>query len=193
MRKNMEDESITILFEELFKDDLWYELKGLEYVKYLRWNNDKSYLRFHIYNQTFKVIVSESYKPFEDLPVFIDDDWVINATKWYSNVEEIIDTVVDIINWLIDFFNYKERQKMADYAESNGMNPYNLGYQYVKKKHGFCISHSPEFNELVDELARQYIAHLKLQDNKFGALFQIMRVNASIIFDSLIDEKERAL
>ena len=79
MRKNMEDESITILFEELFKDDLWYELKGLEYVKYLRWNKDKSYLRFHIYNQTFKVIVSESYKPFEDLPVFIDDDWVINA------------------------------------------------------------------------------------------------------------------
>ena len=180
-------------FDHYTKQLLYERLKKKGFVKYLRWYHDEDYLRFRIYDITYKIVVSESYETFEDLPVFNDGDWVINATKWYSNVEEIIDTVVDITNWLIDFFNYKERQKMANYAESIGLNPYNCGYQYIKKKDGFCISHSTEFDEKINELARQYIAHLDLKDNKFCALFQIMRVNACVIFDYLIDQKERKL
>ena len=180
-------------FDYNLKHLLYWSLKEEDYVKYLRWHHDKSYLKFRIYSITFKVIVSESYKPFDDLPVFNDGDWVINAAKWYSNVDDVLETIVDVTNWLIDYYNDDELQKMADYAEAKGMSPYNLGYQYIKRKDGFSISHSTEFDELINELAHKYIAHLELQDNKFGALYQIMRLNASLIFDQLIDEKENSL
>jgi len=177
-------------FDNNLKHLLYWYLKEQDFIKYLRWYHDQSYLKFRIYSVTFKVIVSKDYKPFENTPVFNDGDWTINATKKFTNVDQILDTIVAIINWLLDYYNDEELQKMAAYAESQGMSPYDLGYNYIKKKYGFSICHSPEFDELINELTRKYIIHLNLHDNKFGALFQIMRTNASIVFDELIDEKE---
>lgn len=48
------DDDMTTLYYEWFRDDFWCSLKGLEYIKYLRWNKDKSYLRFRIYDINFQ-------------------------------------------------------------------------------------------------------------------------------------------
>ena len=181
-------------------NNLWFRIKSIEAVKYQRWYHNQSYFRFRIYETSFMIIVSPSYEQFpknppefSKNPIYNDGySWVINATKWYGNVEDIVETVVDMYNWWVDFYTQEEMLKMAEFADADNIDYKAIGYDYIMKPDGaFSISHSDAMDKMADDLAKRYISHLKLEDNRFGALFEIMRVLARIIFDCTIDEKER--
>ncbi len=192
-------------FNDRLKRRLYFRLKRLDHVKYLRWYKDESYLGFRIHDNSYKIIVSPSYRPYEKfrhynseewifykpVPVWNDGAFVINATQFYDTLDEIIVTCIEINNWMVDYYNVAELNKMAEYADSQNMDPTVLDYDYIKKERGFSICHGEKLEELIDELAHNYIAHLNLKDNRFGALFEVVKMMASVIFDYTIDEKER--
>lgn len=197
--------SAPLQFDDRLKRRLYFRLKRLDYVKYLRWYKNESYLGFRIYDNSYKIIVSPSFKPYEKfrhynseewilykpVPIWDDGSFVINATQFYDSLEEIIDTCIDINNWMVKYYNNEGLNKMAEYADSQNMDPTVLDYDYIKKEEGFSICHGEKLEKLIDELAQKYIAHLNLKDNRFGALFEVMKIMASFIFDYTIDEKER--
>ena len=82
--------------------------------------------------------------------------------------------------------------KMEEYAASLNMDPTIFDYDCIIKdgRWKYSICHSKEIEELITELAKKYIAYLNLKDNRFGALLEIMKGMACIIFDDKIIGKE---
>ena len=61
----------------------------------------------------------------------------------------------------------------------------------LSKKDDLHEQYEKELDELIDSFANKFIIYLNLEEDKFGALYQVMYLLATIICDCTIDEKER--
>lgn len=184
--------SAPLKFDNELKVALSQRLALCDFVKYLRWYKDMSYLRFRVYDNRYKIIVDSSCPVIENLPVSNEGCWVINATCWFDNLDEIVDTIIDINNLDIKYYTNEELGKIAKYAEALNIDPIQLEYDYINRgDKGFSISHSDEFDEMIDDFTKKYMNHIHLVDGKFGVEYQTIKLMASITFDHQINDKER--
>ena len=197
----------SIHFDHHLKRCLRSSLCCLKEVKYQRWYRNDAYVRFRIYDESYKIIVDTSYHPIEEndqvmhkgkwttygqIPVYYNGDWVINATNWYDTLEEILYTCLQNNDWLADYETQGEIDKLATLIDAENIDFKKFGYEYIRKEGiGFRIMHSKELDELIDSFANKFIIYLNLEEDKFGALYQVMYLLATIICDCTIDEKER--
>lgn len=176
------------------KEDLYWRLKRYDEIKYLRWYKDKSYLRFYIYDNAYQIIVSPLCKPFEHLPVSYDGGYVINATDWFTSTEEIEETVIRIHNFDFISFTDEKSEEMADYAAALKIDVTKLGYDYINRgDKGFSISHSDDFDKVLDDFVDKYMKHFNIENGKFDVELQIVKLMAGAMLDHQVDERERQL
>lgn len=191
MRSNKKDRKLLEL-TSVTEWQLWHCFEVYDFVKYQRWYKGRSYFRFRIFDNSFKIIISPSYKPFSSQTIHYDGSWVINATQWYGTEDELLQTCVDIHNWWVKYYTEEEMAKMAEFADADNINYEEIGYEYIMKPDGaFSICHSDALDAMANDLAKRYIEHLHLKDNRFGALYEVMSVLTHILYDCTIDEKER--
>ena len=204
-RKSENKEGDPLHFTDAFKWQLELQLRLNDNVKYLRWYKEETYLRFKIFDESYKIIVSESHHPFDEqreyqdgawvtrgqLPVYYDGTWVVDAIRFYNSTNAIMRTCININNYLFHYDTKENIDKMIDFANSLNIEPTSFDYDYIKREDGgFSISYSDEYEILVDDFTRSYMAHLGLKRDKYGALFQVIKVLAHSIFDRAIDEQE---
>ena len=184
-----------LYFDTKLKMALWYRLRGREYIKYQRWGKDEEYIRFRIHDNSYKIVVSPSYKTTESLPVYYGGAdgacWLINATQWYDSLEEIMDTVVNVNNYLYYYTEDKFLDKMQKYSEKHNIDPRKLEHNCVKRKNGgfriyFTPDSDPRYDDMAEELAKNFMEFKKMKDDKFGTLFQVMRYAALSVFGEMI-------
>lgn len=184
----------TLRFNEAMKDELYWRLKRYDEIKYLRWHKDKSYLRFYIYDNAYQIVVSPQYKTLDHLPVSFNGIYVINATDWFKSIEEIEETVIRINNFDFICFTDEKSKEMSDYASTLNIDATKLGYDYINRgDKGFSISHSDEFDKVLDEFVEKYMKHFNITNGKFDVELQIVKLMAQTMFDYQVHEKEKQL
>lgn len=193
-------------FDHHLKRGLRCRLSCVEEIKNQRWYRNDAYVRFRIFDESYKIIVDTSYHPIEEnsriihkgkwttygqIPVYYCGTWVINATNWFDTLEEIVYTCLHINDWLANYETQEEMDKLAILIDAENIDYKKFGYEYIRRKGGFSIRHSRELDELIDSFANKFITYLNLEEDKFGALYQVMSLFAQMICDCTIDEKER--
>lgn len=194
-------------FSHSFTWMLELQLRLLDDVKYLRWYKDKSYLRFKIFDESYKIITSESHQPYDDFREYRDGSWdtcgqypfyfsgkawIVNAIRFYNSANDIVQTCIAINNYLHRYDDDEYMDKMLDFAKSQNFDPTTFDYDYIKRDAGFSISHDDEYEEAIDDFTGKFISHLGLKRDKYGALFLVMKVLVQSVFDFAIDEYERS-
>lgn len=210
IRKSKYKEGNPLHFNDVFRYALEVHLRVLvEQAKYLRWYKDDTYLRFRINDEPYKIIISEaayqtidegrefydgSWKPHYLLSVYYNGSWHVNAIRFCETTNDIVKTCIDINNSLIRLSTEENVDKMMAFAESQKIDPTSLEYDYIMKENGrFLISHDENYEELMDELTRKFLAHIGYKQDKMGAALQVMKVIACSTYDYIIDERERQL
>ena len=183
-----------------------WRLRSCPETKYLRWYKNYSYARFRIFDNSYKIIFDTSFHPKEEshkvfykgkwttfgqIPVYWYNDWVINATNWFDTLDEIAYISYDINDWLAMYETQEQMEQLAAVIGAEEIDYKSLGYEYSMIGDSYCIYHSDDFEEALDDFACKFIAHLDLKDDKFGVLYQVMKYLARHICDCIIDEKER--
>lgn len=195
-------------FDFHLKRGLRGRLGCLEEVKNQRWYKNDSYVRFQIFDESYKIIVDKSYHPREEnlqtihngkwttygqIPVYyFYGYWVINATDWFDTLDEIVYTCLQINDWLADYDSQEEMEKLAAIVDAENVDYRKIGYEFIKEKeNSYSLWHSLKLEELIDSFACRFITHLNLEEDRFGALYQVMSLLATVIRDCYIEEKER--
>ena len=83
---------------------------------------------------------------------------------------------------------------MAGYAAALKIDVTKLGYDYINRgDKGFSISHSDDFDKVLDNFVDKYMDHFKTRNGKFDVELQIVKLMAGIMFDHQVDEREKQL
>ena len=83
---------------------------------------------------------------------------------------------------------------MAGYAAALKIDVTKLGYDYINRgDKGFSISHSDDFDKVLDNFVDKYMDHFKTRNGKFDVELQIVKLMAGIMFDQQVDEREKQL
>jgi hypothetical protein len=179
-------------FDNKVKKELWDRLKGFG-VKYLRSYKQDSYYRFIYEELPFKIVLLSSYNTSQQLPVFFERDgcWLINATKGFETIEEILQTVWYICFILDMYENDEEMEKMKVYALKHNLNPLLLEHACVERKDGchriyFTPKSNIKYVQMVEELARKYMKRIEMNNMKFGVSFQAMKYLSFCAFGNMI-------
>ena len=207
-RKSKFKEGDPLHFNSIFRYALEVQLRVLvEEAKYIRWYRNETYLRFRMFDESYKILVSEEYQPddnlrvynnggwttFGQLPVYYNNgSWVINAIRFCNTNNDVVFACLDISNYLAKHYTAENYNEMAAFAESLDIDPVSLDYEYVREEDGeFRIFLSNEYLEMLDEFTLKYMAHQKLTNDKNGILLQVMKQLSMSLFADTIDFIEK--
>lgn len=163
-------------FDFHWKRGLRCRLGCWEEVKKQRWYKNDSYVRFRIFDESYKIIVDKSYHPEEEncetihkgkwttygqIPVYYCNGyWVINATDWFDTLDEIVYVCLQINDWFAEYEFQEEMEKLATLVDAENINYRKLGYEFINEKdNAYCLWHSLELEELIDSFACKFITH----------------------------------
>ena len=63
----------------------------------------------------------------------------------------------------------------------------------ISKNTGFSISHSDDFDKVLDNFVDKYMDHFKIRNGKFDVELQIVKLMAGIMFDHQVNERGKTI
>lgn len=189
------------VYTNKMKDHLEDLMSGFTYGRCKKWSRNKSFYRFCIADESFKIVVAPTRCINKSTKVYYDDiyaaAWVINSYYQHLSPQNTLKAIFKLCD-LIDKYETQEfLERLAIIAKQKNTDPKILQYKSYMKNGiwytDFVENDMETYNVMVDEITEAAIREFNIKQDKFGATYYVVRNMVHSLLACLLDNNGEEL
>jgi len=194
-------EKKPLVYTNKMKDHLENLMSGFTHSRAKKWSKNRTFFRFSIFDESFKIVVAPTRNINRVLPVYYDDDyaaaWIINSYYHHLDCRTTLRAIFKLCSLFEKYKTQDFLRRLAAIAKRKNIDPKTLRYDsYIRNgiwHTDFIENDEEKYNVMVDEITEAAIREFNIKQDKFGATYYVVRNMTHSLFGCLLYSNEDEL
>lgn len=199
--EEIKKEKKSLVYSDKMKDHLEDLMSGFTHGRAKKWSKNRSFYRFYIFDESFKIVVAPTRNVNKDLPLYYDDiyaaSWVINSYYHHLDCRTTLRVIFKLCTLFEKYKTQEFLERLAAIAKRKNIDPKTLRYNsYIRNgiwHTDFIENDEEKYNVMVDEITETAIKELNIKKDKFGATYYVVKNMTHSLLGCLLDSDEEKL
>lgn len=190
-----------LVYTNRMKDHLEDLMSGFTHGRAKKWNKNRTFYRFSIFDESFKIVVAPTRNVNRVPQVYYDEvyaaAWVINSYYHHLDCRTTLRVIFKLCTLFGKYKTQEFLESLAAIAKQKNIDPKTLRYNSYFRNGimhiDFLENEDDKYNVMVDEITEAAIKEFNIKQDKFGVTYYVVRNMTHSLLGCLLENNEERL